>query len=501
MPPDERKHLLRDEAAFLVDRLLVQVARSSGAIAVAMGECLAALCSGDGPMRLGYSGIGDYARENLSLAPRTALELAKLARELRERPILREAVRAGEVSFKKVEAVLPVAKGDAEVFWVARARRETVSALLKAALGGAAKEEAFDTVWVELEDGERATVDRAMGVAGRLLGAASPRWQRLEAMCQEFLGAHPEQDDGGVEAAVHAARSKPADGFDLEAWLEQEYERWSFLYQADPVPAPEAGVDDMDRARRIDARLRELAAMRRGWDELLGHLCLLLVNTGLWRDMKFADLGHYARERLGMSERAVEQRAWLERRMWELPPIRRAMREGRLGYEQARLVAWCESIDFVDAWIEIAEKKTCIELKRLVEADSDKQMCARRELKLRVPEDVRALFSACCRVTRAGASRTLVLIAEHFIATWKVKGRRTKAKGVIERSDGWCTVPGCSRPAVHSHHIKYRSHGGGDEETNQTGICLAHHLHGIHEGYVRVHGRAPDGLVWELGEG
>ncbi len=43
VPPDERKYLLRDEAAMLVDRLLVQVARSSGAIAVAMGECLDAL--------------------------------------------------------------------------------------------------------------------------------------------------------------------------------------------------------------------------------------------------------------------------------------------------------------------------------------------------------------------------------------------------------------------------------------------------------------------------
>jgi hypothetical protein len=140
VPPDERKHLLRDEAAFLVDRLLVQVARASGAIAVAMGECLAALCSGAGPMRLGYSGIGDYARENLSLAPRTALELAKLARELRERPLLREAVRSGEVSFKKAEAVLPMAKGDAEAFWVAKARRDTVRALGAAVHGGQVEE-------------------------------------------------------------------------------------------------------------------------------------------------------------------------------------------------------------------------------------------------------------------------------------------------------------------------------------------------------------------------
>jgi hypothetical protein len=117
-------------------------------------------------------------------------------------------------------------------------------------------------------------------------------------------------------------------------------------------------VDDLDRARNIDSRLRELAALQRGWDELLGHLCLLLVNTGLWRDMQFKDLEHYARERLGMSGRAVEQRAWLERRMWELPAIRQAMRAGRLGYAKARLVARGESSEFVETWIDIAERKS-----------------------------------------------------------------------------------------------------------------------------------------------
>ena len=38
-------------------------------------------------------------------------------------------------------------------------------------------------------------------------------------------------------------------------------------------------------------------------------------------------------------------------------------------------------------------------------------------------------------------------------------------------------------------------------EADQTGICLAHHLHGLHKGYVRAQGRAPDAPVRELGEG
>jgi hypothetical protein len=41
--------------------------------------------------------------------------------------------------------------------------------------------------------------------------------------------------------------------------------------------------------------------------------------------------------------------------------------------------------------------------------------------------------------------------------------------------------------------------GWGQDLSNQTGICLAHHLHGIHKGFVRVRGKAPDALVGELG--
>ena len=126
-------------------------------------------------------------------------------------------------------------------------------------------------------------------------------------------------------------------------------------------------MDDYTRARKIDARLRELSVMRKGWDELVGHLALLVVNTGLWRDMQFESVDHYATERLGMSGRAMEQRAWLERRMWELPAIRQAMRAGRIGYEKARLVARCPDEAFVEAWISMAEGMTCIALKRAIE--------------------------------------------------------------------------------------------------------------------------------------
>ncbi len=522
VPPDERKYLLRDEAAMLVDRLLVQVARASGAIDVAIGEGLAALCSGDGPMRLGYSRIGDYARENLSIADRTALGMAKLARELRGRPLLRAALRSGEVSVKQAEAVLRVAVGEAEAAWVARAKRESVRSLMLAVkgdgAGGAQDDERWERFTLELEPEGREVVDEALDVAGKILGRASPRWQRVEAISQEYLGEHPIVPGRDAEARADApapyqdlideinSRIPPAG--DLHLWLEKEYDRWSYLHRAEAVPAPEAGVDDLDRARRIDARLRELAAMRKGWDELVGHLSLLILNTGLWRDMGFADVDHYATERLGMSGRTMERRAWLERRMWYLPAIRKAMREGRIGYEKALAVAHCHDPEFVQAWIEKAEQMTCIELQRAVEADAERKMCAEGKLRLALPELVSDVFHEACRAVRrvegrlVPTSEALVIMARHFLDTHREerKERSTPAKRSMERDGHWCTVPGCSRPAANSHHIRFRSHGGGGEPSNRTSLCLAHHLHGVHKGYVRVHGRAPDALEWELGE-
>ena len=66
--------------------------------------------------------------------------------------------------------------------------------------------------------------------------------------------------------------------------------------------------------------------------------------------------------------------------------------------------------------------------------------------------------------------------------------------------DGWvCQVPGCSRAADDGHHVKFRSQGGSDELKNRTSLCAGHHLRGVHMGWIRVEGEAPDGLRWQLG--
>jgi hypothetical protein len=246
---------------------------------------------------------------------------------------------------------------------------------------------------------------------------------------------------------------------------------------------------------------------------------------GLPRHMGFASFGHYCEERLGMAARTVEQRVWLERRFYFLPRLRAALREGRVSYEQARLVARVADHETSDAWIAKAEKVPCIDLRREIEAadeirtrgeaaliaggplGGEAQMCGGSALDLPVPRRVRLLLDAAVRAARMGSDRWLTpgaclgIVAQHFIDTWRgaVPRRRSRQQRVVDRDGGRCRVPGCSRPAAHVHHVVFRSAGGGDEEENLVSLCAAHHLHGVHLGWIRVRGEAPDALAWELG--
>jgi hypothetical protein len=311
--PHEKEAVLRPEAAHLVDSLLARVARGRGALDVAIGAALARLAEGDRALQLGYSGIGDYARERLGMAGRTAQAMVRLALELRTRPLLHEAVRRGEVSARKAQAVLPLARGQDEERWVARAQTETVRALEAAVRAAgpaeASEEEGWELICAPLSTEGRARLDQAMALAGKVLGPGAPQWQRLEAICQEYLAAHPVEPSNSEREQVLRWPVSVAGWLEsAREALEEETRRWAFLCPVEPVAAPAALGEDGDAdphrlpqhlPHHLDAELRALVAMRDGWDELVGHLGLLASMLGLWRTMGFASFAHYCAERLG----------------------------------------------------------------------------------------------------------------------------------------------------------------------------------------------------------
>ena len=154
-----------------------------------------------------------------------------------------------------------------------------------------------------------------------------------------------------------------------------------------------------------------------------------------------------------------------------------------------------------------ARALSCVSLRAELEDRDEAQMRAARTLRARLPVRIALLLQAAFRAVRAAEGqvlhdgRCLVLVARHFAETWRphVKKARTLSQKVRDRDLGRCRVPMCSRWAVHAHHVVSRSRGGPDTEDNLVALCACHHLRGIHGGYIRVWGRAPDELVWELG--
>src|SRR5205823_12504731 len=185
-----------------------------------------------------------------------------------------------------------------------------------------------------------------------------------------------------------------------------------------------------------------------------------------------------------MGVRAIAERAALERRLYEVPRLREAMQGRRISYEKARLIARYADENAIGEWIDRPERLPCIALRRDLQHGEETRMCARGQFEVWAPRRVSAVIALAFSAARKPAGRwisageCLTRIAEHFIEVWKpaLKVRSTLHRQVLERDKGLCTVPWCSKPADHAHHIEYRSRGGSVDLSNQTSLCPGHNL-------------------------
>jgi hypothetical protein len=92
-------------------------------------------------------------------------------------------------------------------------------------------------------------------------------------------------------------------------------------------------------------------------------------------------------------------------------------------------------------------------------------------------------------------------ICAHALRSWNAVDARVRREHRVFARDGWrCAAPGCTRMrGLHSHHVVFRAQGGGNERENLVTLCAYHHLRGVHGGTLRIRGRAPEALRFELG--
>jgi len=99
----------------------------------------------------------------------------------------------------------------------------------------------------------------------------------------------------------------------------------------------------------------------------LGKALAAIGDGGSWRTLRFAGVGHYGAERLGMCRTTVEDRAGLARWLRTRPNVRSAYEDGRLGLESALLVRRVlervpSNQQLESAWL---ERATQVTVKRL----------------------------------------------------------------------------------------------------------------------------------------
>jgi hypothetical protein len=489
--------------ADLYERGLAWAARVRSAIDVKLAEGLHLLRKGDRLAELGFR-LDDHVREVLDLGEHAGVNLAKLGGELRERPLLKAAMEAGRVRLRAAQTVTRVAVGDAEAFWVERAAREPVRELEELVRRAGAEppepEEDWFRLRTHLPPDERLVVEAALECARRILPGSS-RAEQWEAIAQEFRGEFGADDGGGHERHLRSCFRRLRVHEPSVAPLTAD-DREGLLAPMDGCPAPEVQFDDADPADEVDRKLRGLARLRRETEDLLGHCAHAIRRTGLHLRLGFESFRHYVEERLQLPPRAVEQRERLEKRLWESPALREAKRQG-VSREKLRLLAALPEKE-IGTFTAVARAVTCVELRRRVEGQRERQMRAARTIEISLPRRLAVLLATVVAVVRERfgrllpTGRCLAIASAHFFRVWSHMRKRAKtvSQKVRERDEGWCMVPGCSHVATDSHHVLFRSRGGGDEEENLVALCEFHHLRCIHGGWLTVTGRAPDGLTW-----
>ncbi len=191
---------------------------------------------------------------------------------------------------------------------------------------------------------------------------------------------------------------------------------------------------DIDRDLRTACRAEAVARLALGAD------AGVLLRRRTYRRLGFVRLADYARERLGLSARALEESAFVATRLTRLPRIAAAFRAGVLSWTHARLLVSVATGADEAAWLSIARTRSIDVLTATVAAhrpaghdaaagDDDDLVDGEPAAVLRIecPSRVRSLWRRACEL----ASR----VAGEPLPAWRA-AEAIAAEGVAARPMG-----------------------------------------------------------------
>ena len=544
-----------DSAEEIEDRL-ARLAGAVGALRRSLAAVAERLIATRAHERLCYARLADYARERPGLSARQLQELARVHRALAGLPALERALLASELPWSKVRLIARVATPEDEEAWIARARgmstrglEQEVQRIAGEEAPGLADEGAPEKrIVVRCTPAVREKWGLAREMAERVAGQRLRPGEALEMVAAEVFSTIS-IDPAFAETADERPAQKPGEGASAPGERVAPVARPRTPALPRSVASLTEGLDEAD-AFELDRRLRLAVRLEQTLDAAIAPLLRVVTSPEYeWRGDSYWPLPSYARERLGMSASKARALLRLERAGDICPELRHAYRSGRLSWVKAQCLLPLLLLDIPGewrpVWVAWAERVTVRRLEGDMERalllraghsragprclfhpeqaqdpipPEEEQMCAQdidveatQQLAWRVPYEVASLFAAVRETLREKLrpehgrflheGEVFDAMLDCALLTWRLRepGAR-RPDPVIERDGYLCAVPGCtSRRNLHDHHLRFLSAGGCDEASNRTTLCAFHHQRCLHAGLMRILGRAPDGLVFELG--
>src|SRR5262245_28538750 len=421
-------------------RILESLVQLEDGLGIDIGDLLLEMHEHDAWSALGFAGLEAYAEERLGVGGSTAWRRVALARELRRWWLVREAYERGEMGLLEAQSIarrLRGSKGDAALQrkWIAHARSQKVKRLRD--------EERWSEserllCWIEIAE--------AMTPGLRSDGEKGER--------ADTSHRSPTSGEEGSRAA------EPVAGRGEDRSRERPEDTSHRSPTAGKGAAGSPGGSALGRAARIAAALSRL---HEPLDDATWRASLRRV-PGEMR-ARVLRLGH------GLLERVVRRGPLLE-------------------------VPLCLELPESDA----KDLLGCMETARRALGNLEDPSSPADESRLTPSARIARTFAQ--RGERVPEWVGLLAMLEEWV--WVQDDPRSMPRrpgaDTLARDGYRCQAPGCTaRARLQVHHLRYRSHQGGDEESNLLSLCDFHHMEGEHGGLAHCWGRAPLDVYWRLG--
>ena len=406
---DPLQRCLPHEEIERLDRELGRLGRGTGALPLRLGEALEALSKSGGHRELGFATLEAYALERCERGGRWALESAGMARRLADRPALRAALLAAEISWSMADLLSRHGSAAEDTGLLDKAKASTIRQMREHfRTAGAQVAESDDpeprrklTTTVPTEDAWAFEVIKK--VARAVTGSAS-----TDALVEGLLGEGlialqnlaPRVADEDLPERETAAKLAAAWRAEAEIGAEDRVPR--DVPPSDPLPDPPLPTTPLG----LDAEIRRLSADLARRDLELGDVALRFFAADGWRRLHFASERQYVRERIGVSHASLKGRMTLARRARRVPGLADAVAAGRLRYEAASLVARVATPETAKDWLARAETRTLKHLREEVDvSETLARMENDRALLAPPADDVVHDFAALEAYALSGATR------------------------------------------------------------------------------------------------